>query len=176
MDKDFAKRHFFPKWKWKRHIFQKWKWKWDTHISPAGQDLGCSGAAVSAAQWWGTSFLLFHIFHHFLREGGSWRTSFYCDSSGGQISIEQNTILFFTNHRLMSSGSSKSFMKLTQSGTIALIMIDVTWSEIVGAVDVKMSLSNFQLLFMFMCGFQNHHQKTTVFLYFHIFDDRNDHV
>ena len=77
----------------------------------------------------------------------------------------------------MSSGSSKSFMKLTPSGIIALIMIDVTWSGIVGAVDVKISLSNFQLLFMFMCGFQNHHQNQHFFyISIYMYDDRNDHV
>ena len=38
---------------------------------------------------------------------------------------------FFTNCRLMSYGSSKSSMKLTPSGIIALIEIDVNWSGIV---------------------------------------------
>ena len=68
----------------------------------------------------------------------------------------------------MSYGLSKSSTKLTPSGIAALIMIDVTWSEVVRAVDMTMSQSNFQpLLFMFSA--QNHHQNQQD-LYFHIYE------
>ena len=67
----------------------------------------------------------------------------------------------------MSYGLSKSSTKLTPSGIAALIMIDVTWSEVVRAVDMTMSQSNFQpLLFMFSA--QNHHQNQQD-LYFHTY-------
>ena len=29
------------------------------------------------------SYFCLHIFHHFTREGGSWRAPFHCDASGG---------------------------------------------------------------------------------------------
>ena len=82
------------------------------------------------------------------------------------MSIKQNTILpntFFINRRLMSYGLSKSSTKLTPSGIAALIMIDVTRSEVVRAVDMTMSQSNFQpLLFMFSA--QNHHLNHRVYI------------
>ena len=66
----------------------------------------------------------------------------------------------------MSYGLSKSSTKLIPSGIVALIMIDVTRSGVVGAVDMTMSQSNFQpLLFMFSA--QNHHRNQQD-IYFHI--------